>query len=80
MVEAFKVGSDTPIWVSNGDIGNVSVSFQCDRKYEMPENAWLEVHVTAILNYKQALTLADMLMSSGETAKRVKELESRKDI
>lgn len=73
MAKRWKPGSSYPIWVGDGDSGNVMVSFKADRKYEMPENAWLGVDVTAVLLPEQALELADEIKRSAIAAKRVKD-------
>ncbi len=68
MAESFEVGSDTPINVGDGKTGVVSIRFHAARKYEMPENAWLELDVAAILRPEQALALAERIKRSAENA------------
>ncbi len=68
MPEAWEVGSTYPIEVGDGKMGVVSISFHAAREYQMPENAWLGVDISAILRPEQALVLAEKIKHSAENA------------
>ena len=76
MSEQWDPGSDAallewPIRVSDGQLGNVIVTFRCKRQYQLPENAWLEVDVSAVLRPEQADALAEKIQRSANEATAV---------
>ena len=68
MDRPWEVGSSYPINIGDGEMGVVSVSFRGAREYQIPENAWLGIDISAILRPEQALELAEKIKSSAENA------------